>query len=146
MADLLAQPIKTHGPLRTSIAWIVAVLIVVNMAGCNLLKSTTRPTASVPAPVSASAPTPVSSSATTPTPTPAPATAITSSVTDPCVALQREVERLQQLLAEKEALIRSQQIRQREPAKMSQEPIKASEVPATQPSRVRVEIRRLPAQ
>lgn len=144
MADLLAQPIKTHGPLRTSIAWIVAVLIVVNMAGRNLLKSTTRPTASVPAPVSA--PTPVSSSATTPTPTPAPATAITSSVTDPCVALQREVERLQQLLAEKEALIRSQQIRQREPAKMSQEPIKASEVPATQPSRVRVEIRRLPAQ
>lgn len=144
MADLLAQPIKTHGPLRTSIAWIVAVLIVVNMAGCNLLKSTTRPTASVPAPVSA--PTPVSSSATTPTPTPAPATAITSSVTDPCVALQREVERLQQLLAEKGALIRSQQIRQREPAKMSQEPIKASEVPATQPSRVRVEIRRLPAQ
>jgi hypothetical protein len=50
------------------------------------------------------------------------------------------------LLAEKEALIRSQQIRQREPAKVTQEPIKASEVPVTQPSRVRVELRRLPAQ
>jgi hypothetical protein len=144
MEDLLAQPIKNHGPLRTSIAWSVAVLIIVNMAGCNLLKSTTRPTALVPAPVSASSPTPVNSSATA-TAT-APSTAITSSVTEPCVALQREVERLQQLLAEKEVLIRNQQIRQREPAKMSQEPIKASEVPATQPSRVRVEIRRLPAQ
>ena len=144
MEDLLAQPIKNHGPLRTSIAWSVAVLIIVNMAGCTLLKSTTRPTALVPAPapVPASSPTSVNSSATTP----APSTAITSSVTEPCVALQREVERLQQLLAEKEVLIRSQQIRQREPAKMSQEPIKASEVPATQPSRVRVEIRRLPAQ
>ncbi|MEY4960921.1 MAG: hypothetical protein RL610_1100 [Pseudomonadota bacterium] len=142
MEDLLAQPIKNHGPLRTSIAWSVAVLIIVNMAGCNLLKSTTRPTALVPAPVSASSPTPVNSSATAT----APSTAITSSVTEPCVALQREVERLQQLLAEKEVLIRNQQIRQREPAKMSQEPIKASKVPATQPSRVRVEIRRLPAQ
>ena len=140
MADLLAQPVKTYGTLRTSIAWTVAVLIGVNVAGCNLLKSTPRPTASAPA--TTSTPTPVSSPATTPTPAPA----ITSTATDPCVALQREVERLQQLLAEKEVLIRSQQIRQREPAKMPQEPVKASEVPATQPSRVRVELRRLPAQ
>ena len=140
MADLLAQPVKTYGTLRTSIAWTVAVLIGLNMAGCNLLKSTPRPTASAPA----TTPTQVNLTAAAPTPAPAPA--ITSTATDPCVALQREVERLQQLLAEKEALIRSQQIRQREPAKMSQEPIKASEVPATQPSRVRVEIRRLPAQ
>ena len=140
MADLLAQPVKTHGTLKTSIAWTVAVLIGLNMAGCNLLKSTPRPTASAPA----TTPTQVNLTAAAPTPAPAPA--ITSTATDPCVALQREVERLQQLLAEKEVLIRSQQIRQREPAKMSQEPIKASEVPATQPSRVRVEIRRLPAQ
>ena len=140
MADLLAQPVKTHGTLKTSIAWTVAVLIGVNMAGCNLLKSTPRPTASAPA----TTPTQVNLTAAAPTPAPAPA--ITSTATDPCVALQREVERLQQLLAEKQVLIRSQQIRQREPAKMPQEPVKASEVPATQPSRVRVELRRLPAQ
>ena len=140
MADLLAQPVKTHGTLKTSIAWTVAVLIGLNMAGCNLLKSTPRPTASAPA----TTPTQVNLTAAAPTPAPAPA--ITSTATDPCVALQREVERLQQLLAEKEALIRSQQIRQREPAKVSQEPIKESEVPVTQPSRVRVELRRLPAQ
>ena len=138
MADPLAQPVKTHGTLRTSIAWTAAVLIGVNMVGCNLLKSTPRPTASAPA----TAPTPVNLTAAAPTPAPA----ITSTATDPCVALQREVERLQQLLAEKQVLIRSQQIRQREPAKMPQEPVKASEVPATQPSRVRVELRRLPAQ
>ena len=142
MADLLAQPVKTHGTLKTSIAWTVAVLIGLNMAGCNLLKSTPRPVISAPTTPTTSTPTPVSSPATTPTPAPA----ITSTATDPCVALQREVERLQQLLAEKEALIRSQQIRQREPAKVSQEPIKESEVPVTQPSRVRVELRRLPAQ
>ena len=142
MADLLAQPVKTHGTLKTSIAWTVAVLIGVNIAGCNLLKPTPRPTASAPAP--ATTPTQVNLTAAAPTPAPAPA--ITSTATDPCVALQREVERLQQLLAEKEALIRSQQIRQREPAKVSQEPIKESEVPVTQPSRVRVELRRLPAQ
>lgn len=140
MADLLAQPVKTYGTLRTSIAWTAAVLIGVNMVGCNLLKSTPRPTASAPA----TTPTQVNLTAAAPTPAPAPA--ITSTATDPCVALQREVERLQQLLAEKQVLIRSQQIRQREPAKMSQEPVKASEVPATQPSRVRVELRRLPAQ
>ena len=140
MADLLAQPVKTHGTLKTSIAWTVAVLIGVNIAGCNLLKPTPRPTASAPA----TTPTQVNLTAAAPTPAPAPA--ITSTATDPCVALQREVERLQQLLAEKEALIRSQQIRQREPAKVSQEPIKESEVPVTQPSRVRVELRRLPAQ
>ncbi len=138
MADPLAQPVKTHGTLRTSIAWTVVILMGLNMAGCNLLKSTPRPTASAPA----TAPTPVNLTAAAPTPAPA----ITSTATDPCVALQREVERLQQLLAEKEALIRSQQIRQREPAKVSQEPIKESEVPVTQPSRVRVELRRLPAQ
>ena len=138
MADLLAQPVKTYGTLRTSIAWTVAVLIGVNMAGCNLLKSTPRPTAS--------APTTTQVNLTAAAPTPAPAPAITSTATDPCVALQREVERLQQLLVEKQVLIRSQQIRQREPAKMSQEPVKASEVPTTQPSRVRVELRRLPAQ
>ena len=138
MADLLAQSVKTHGTLRTSIAWTVVILMGLNMAGCNLLKSTPRPTASAPA----TAPTPVNLTAAAPTPAPA----ITSTATDPCVALQREVERLQQLLAEKEALIRSQQIRQREPAKVSQEPIKESEVPVTQPSRVRVELRRLPAQ
>ena len=142
MADLLAQPVKTYGTLRTSIAWTVAVLIGLNMAGCNLLKSTPRPVISAPTTPTTSTPTPVSSPATTPTPAPA----ITTTATDPCVALQREVERLQQLLAEKQVLIRSQQIRQREPAKMSQEPVKASEVPATQPSRVRVELRRLPAQ
>ena len=140
MADLLAQPVKTYGTLRTSIAWTAAVLIGVNMVGCNLLKPTPRPTASAPA----TTPTQVNLTAAAPTPAPAPA--ITSTATDPCVALQREVERLQQLLAEKEALIRSQQIRQREPAKVSQEPIKESEVPVTQPSRVRVELRRLPAQ
>ena len=138
MADLLAQPVKTYGTLRTSIAWTVAVLIGVNVAGCNLLKSTPRPTASAPA----TTPTQVNLTAAAPTPAPV----ITSTATDPCVALQREVERLQQLLAEKQVLIRSQQIRQREPAKMSQEPVKASEVPTTQPSRVRVELRRLPAQ
>jgi hypothetical protein len=140
MTDLLAQPVKTHGTLRTSIAWTVAVLIGVNMAGCNLLKLTPRPVTSAPTTPAAS--TPVSVSATTPTPAPT----ITPTATDPCAALQREVERLQQLLAEKEVLIRSQQIRQREPAKVSQEPDKASEAPVTQPSRVRVELRRLPAQ
>jgi hypothetical protein len=140
MTDLLAQPVKTYGTLRTSIAWTVAVLIGLNMAGCNLLKSTPRPVTSAPTTPAAS--TPVSVSATTPTPAPT----ITPTATDPCAALQREVERLQQLLAEKEVLIRSQQIRQREPAKVSQEPDKASEAPVTQPSRVRVELRRLPAQ
>ena len=144
MAELLAQPVKTYRPLRTSITWTVAVLMGLNMAGCTLLKSTPRPVASTPA--AAVVPAPASVSLTAAAPTPAPAPVIKSAVTDPCVALQREVERLQQLLAEKEALIRSQQIRQREPAKITQEPIKESEAPVTPPSRVRVELRRLPAQ
>ncbi len=122
MSELLTQSDKPCGLLRT--AWIAAMLLGVSMTGCSLLKSTPRPAPAAPIPV-ASAPT-VSTPAVTTT-------------TDPCAAQQREIERLQQLLAEKEALIRSQQIRQREPAKTPQESI-------TQPSRVRVELRRQPAQ
>jgi len=99
------------------------------MTGCGLLKPTPRPAAAASTPM---APAPVASTPTVATP------AVTAAA-DPCTAQQREIERLQQLLAEKEALIRSQQIRQREPAKTSQES-------TTQPSRVRVELRRLPAQ
>lgn len=124
MSELLIQSDKPYSLLRTSTAWTVALLLGVSMTGCNLLKSTPRPAPAAPIPV-ASAP-PISTPAVTTT-------------TDPCAAQQREIERLQQLLAEKEVLIRSQQIRQREPAKTSQESI-------TQPSRVRVELRRLPAQ
>ncbi|MEK6707734.1 MAG: hypothetical protein AAB286_05185 [Pseudomonadota bacterium] len=130
MSELLAQPDKPCGLLRTSAAWTVALLLGVSMTGCSLLKSTPRP---APAASTPAAPVPVASAPTVSTP------AVTSAAADPCAAQHREIERLQQLLAEKEALIRSQQIRQREPAKTSQES-------ATQPSRVRVELRRLPAQ
>ncbi len=129
MSELLAQPDKPCGLLRTSAVWTVAMLLGVSMTGCGLLKSTPRPAPAASTPV---APAPVASTPTVSTP------AVTTT-TDPCAAQQREIERLQQLLAEKEALIRSQQIRQREPAKTSQESI-------TQPSRVRVELRRPPAQ
>lgn len=105
------------------------MLLGVSMTGCGLLKSTARPAAAASIPA---APAPVA-------PAPTVSTPAATTTTDPCAAQQREIERLQQLLAEKEALIRSQQIRQREPAKTSQESI-------TQPSRVRVELRRLPAQ
>lgn len=125
MSELLAQPDKPCGLLRTSAAWTVALLLGASMTGCSPLKSTPRPAPAAPAPVAS---TPVAS-------TPA----VTAAAPDPCAAQQREIERLQQLLAEKEALIRSQQIRQREPAKASQES-------TTQPSRIRVELRRLPAQ
>lgn len=125
MMGLPKQSDKPCGLLRASAAWTVAMLLGVSMTGCSLLKSTPRPASAAPVPV-ASAPT-----VSTP--------AVTAAAADPCAAQQREIERLQQLLAEKEALIRSQQIRQREPAKTSQES-------ATQPSRVRVELRRLPTQ
>ena len=128
MSELLVQPDKSRDLLRTSAAWTVMMLLGVSMTGCNLLKPSPRPTPAASSPAA-----PVASAPTTPTP------AVTSAAADPCAALQREIERLQQLLAEKEALIRSQQIRQREPAKTSQES-------ATPPSRVRVELRRLPAQ
>ena len=130
MSESLARPDKPCGLLRTSAVWTVAMRLGVSMTGCSLLKSPPRPalTASTPA-----APVPVASAPAVSTP------AVTAATPDPCAAQQREIERLQQLLAEKEALIRSQQIRQREPAKTSQES-------ATQPSRVRVELRRLPAQ
>lgn len=129
MSELLAQPDKSCGLLRTSAAWTIALLLGVSMTGCGLLKSTPRPSPAASTPATL---VPIASAPTTPTP------AVTTTI-DPCAAQQREIERLQQLLAEKEALIRSQQIRQREPAKTSQES-------ATQPSRVRVELRRLPAQ
>ena len=120
MSELLIQSDKPYSLLRTSTAWTVALLLGVSMTGCNLLKSTPRPapTASTPA---------------------VPVAAVTTAAPDPCTAQQREIDRLQQLLAEKEALIRSQQIRQREPAKASQES-------ATQPSRIQVQLRRLPTQ
>ncbi len=127
MMGLPKQSDKPCGLLRA--AWTVAMLLGVSMTGCSLLKSTPRP---VPATSTPAAPAPVASVPTVATP------AVTTTI-DPCAAQQREIERLQQLLAEKEALIRSQQIRQREPAKTSQES-------ATQPSRVRMELRRLPAQ
>lgn len=130
MSELLAQPDKPCDLLRTSAAWTVAMLLGVSMTGCSLLKSTPRP---APAASTSAAPAPVASAPAVSTP------AAISTAADPCAVQQREIERLQQLLAEKEALIRSQQIRQREPAKTSQES-------ATQPSRVRVELRRLPAQ
>ena len=130
MSESLAQPDKLCGLLRTSAAWTVALLLGVSMTGCSLLKSTPRP---APAASTPAAPVPVASASTVSTP------AVTTATPDPCAAQQREIERLQQLLAEKEALIRSQQIRQREPAKASQES-------TTQPSRIRVELRRLPAQ
>lgn len=130
MSELLAQPDKPCGLLRTSAAWTVALLLGVSMTGCSPLKSTPRP---APAASTPAAPVPVASASTVSTP------AVTTATPDPCAAQQREIERLQQLLAEKEALIRSQQIRQREPAKASQES-------TTQPSRIRVELRRLPAQ
>ena len=130
MSELLAQPDKPCGLLRTSAAWTVALLLGVSMTGCSPLKSTPRP---APAASTPTAPAPVASVPAVSTP------AVTAAAPDPCAAQQREIERLQQLLAEKEALIRSQQIRQREPAKASQES-------TTQPSRIRVELRRLPAQ
>ncbi|MCX7184660.1 MAG: hypothetical protein NTW90_05420 [Nitrosospira sp.] len=129
MSESLARPDKPCGLLRTSAAWTVAMLLGVSMTGCGLLKPAPRPAAAASTPT---APAPVAS-------TPTIATPAATAAADPCAAQQREIERLQQLLAEKEALIRSQQIRQREPAKTSQES-------ATQPSRVRVELRRLPAQ
>lgn len=131
MSESLARPDKPCGLLRTSTAWTIALLLGVSMTSCSLLKlkSTSRP---VPATSTPAAPAPVASVPTVATPT------VTTTI-DPCAAQQREIERLQQLLAEKEALIRSQQIRQREPAKTSQES-------TMQPGRVRMELRRLPAQ
>lgn len=106
------------------------LLLGVNIAGCNLLKSAPRstPAASTPVAPAPVAPVPVVS-----------VPAVTAVSSDPCAAQQREIERLQQLLAEKEALIRSQQIRQREPVKASQESTRQS-------SRIQVQLRQLPTQ
>ncbi len=129
MTGSLIRPDRSCSLLKTSAMWAV-VLLGANITGCNLLKSAPRPTpvASTPA-----APAPV-------TPVPVVSVpAVTAVSSDPCAAQQREIERLQQLLAEKEALIRSQQIRQREPVKASQESTKQS-------SRIQVQLRQLPTQ
>lgn len=125
MAGLLIQPDRSCNLLKTSAVWTVAMLLVINIMGCNLLKSTPRPAPAASTPV---VPAPVVS-----------VPAITGASPDPCAVQQREIERLQQLLAEKEALIRSQQIRQREPVKASQESTKQS-------SRIQVKLRQLPTQ
>lgn len=130
MTGSLIRPDRSCSLLKTSAMWTIVLLVGVNITGCNLLKSAPRPT---PVASTSLAPVPIASVPVVPVP------AVTAASSDPCAAQQREIERLQQLLAEKEALIRSQQIRQREPVKASQESTRQS-------SRIQVQLRQLPTQ